>query len=113
MQEKGFNENLLKGGDVRYARASFDSKTNGWQLESGTTTNLFDNEYKLYFDDYYNHERKGDDSGYFRMIEIRKDPTDANQLIIKSSCGWIKDGKQKEIVLEDILTDWLTKAEVE
>ena len=47
------------------------------------------------------------------MIEIQKDIAEPDELIIKTYVGWIKQGKQKEIVLENVLSDWLTKREVE
>lgn len=113
MQEEGWTKGIIGGGDVRYARASFDPKENQWKLESTTTTDLFDNEYKLYFSDYYNHDQQGDETSYFRMIEIQKDIAEPDELVIKTYVGWVKQGKQKEIVLENVFSDWLTKREVE
>ncbi|MFC1686560.1 hypothetical protein ACFLZS_01365 [Patescibacteria group bacterium] len=113
MQEESWTKEIIGGGNVRYARANFNAKKNQWELESATSTDLFDNEYKLYFSDYYSHDSSGDETSYYRMIEIQKDIAEADQLIIKSHIGWLEQGKEKEIILEDVLTDWLTTREVE
>jgi len=41
------------------------------------------------------------------------DIAEPDELIIKTYVGWIEQGKQKKIILEDVFSDWLTKREVE
>ncbi len=112
-QKKDFSEEIIGGGDIRYAKPVFNPTKNDWSLISGTSADLFNAEYKLSFSDYYNYNGKGNDSGYYRMITVKKNLVDPNQLEITAKVGWREGGKNKEIVLSDYLTDWLTEGEVE
>ena len=113
MQEKSWMEGIIQGGDERYCRAIFNPQQNSWSLDSISATDLFDNQYKLYFSDYYNHSGQGRDTGFFRQILIKKNSSEIDELQVTVKTGWLQNGKQKEIVIEDVLTDWLAQGQAE
>ncbi len=111
--KKSFDEGILGGGEVRYLKPTFNPNKNDWELISGSSTDLFSDEYKLYFKDYYNYSKAGTDSGFWRVIIARRNLVDPNQLEITAKVGWMEKGKEKQIILSDYLTDWLTEKSVE
>ncbi len=101
---------LNDNGSV-YCRNLFEPDLNQWSLEKfaegAAPKDLFDDKYQLYFSDsdYYHYDGiENNQTEYWRVIIITKNSS--SEFKIVSKVGWYEDGKQKQVDLEDVLTNW-------